>query len=357
MSTSFSSLASIERADVAPAVYINLPVGGIAAFLIFVSFRTPSAAKPQNASAKEKVLQMDIPGLTAILGAMICYLFALQWGGISKSWNSADVIGVLVGFGLLLILFVLIEYVSGDRGLVVRRLVASRTIGGLCTFGFFAAGTFYTLIYYLPIYFQTTRGVSAQQSGIDNIPLVLAAGLSMFLAGGVISGSGHFGPILAVGTAFSAVGAGLIYTLEVDSSSAKWIGYQVLLGLGVGAVLQIPMTVCQNVVDPSDIGAVSGMVLFFQSIGASVWVSAAQAGFANRLIDAVPRYAPGVNPALVVATGATDIRSVFSAVQLRGVLEACMDGLKTPFAISIACACTTFVLSFGLKWEKIRVKI
>ena len=80
------------------------------------------------------------------------------------------------------------------------------------------------------------------------------------------------------------------------------------------------------------------MVLFFQTIGASVWVGAAQAGFANRLIENVPRYAPGLNPALVVATGATELRKVFSEDQVVGVIRAYKDGLKTPFAISIACA-------------------
>src|ERR1700743_961438 len=67
-------LMDIDCADIGPAVYINLPVGGVAALLIFLSFQMPSTAKPQKASLKEKISQMDIPGLAAILGAIICYL-------------------------------------------------------------------------------------------------------------------------------------------------------------------------------------------------------------------------------------------------------------------------------------------
>lgn len=300
---------------------------------------------------------MDVPGVATILGGMVCYLLALQWGGTTKPWHSADVIGTLTGFGVLFVLFVIIEYVTAERALVARRLITSRTIAGLCVYNFFASGVFFTLLYYLPIYFQTARGASAQQSGIDNIPFVLASGLFSLLSGGFISATGYYGPIMAFGSAVAAVGAGLIYTLEINSSSSKWIGYQVLLGIGLGTIFQIPSMVGQSIVTADDIAAVSAIILFFQIIGGSIWISAAQAGFANRLIHAVGKYAPGVDPALVVQTGATDLRKVFPADQVAGVIKAYMDGLKTPFAVVIACACTGFVLAFAPKWKKIQVKM
>jgi hypothetical protein len=324
---------------------------------IFLSFHTPEVAKPKKASVREKIIQMDIPGVGIIIGAMTCYLLALQWGGTTKSWGSRDVIGTLVGFGVLIIIFVLVEYVTAERALVARRLITSRTIAALCVFNFFASGVFFTLLYYLPIYFQTARGASAQQSGIDNIPFVLAAGLFSLVSGGIISKTGHYGPIMAVGSALSTVGAGLIYTLEIDSSSGKWIGYQVLLGVGLGLIFQIPSMVGQSISKPSDIAAVSAIVLFFQILGGSIWVSAAQAGFVNRLVGAVGRYAPGVDPAVVVVTGATDIRRVFPPEQVAGVINAYMDGLKTPFTVIVACACAMFVLAFAPKWNKIQVKL
>ncbi len=300
---------------------------------------------------------MDMPGVVAVIGSMICYLLALQWGGTTKPWSSRDVIGTLVGFGVLMIVFIVIEYVTAERALVARRLITSRTLAALCVYNFFASGVFFTLLYYLPIYFQTARGASAQQSDIDNIPFVLAAGLFSLVSGGLISKTGHYGPIMALGSTISAIGAGLIYTLEIDSSSGKWIGYQVLLGVGLGTIFQIPSMVGQSIVKTSDIAAVSAIVLFFQILGGSIWISAAQAGFANRLVDAAGHYAPGVNSTLVVATGATDIRRVFPQEQVEGIIKAYMDGLKTPFAITIACACTTFGLAFAPKWKKIEIKM
>lgn len=168
---------------------------------------------------------------------------------------------------------------------------------------------------------------------------------------------GYIIPIMVVGSILSAVASGLIYTLQIDSPSREWIGFQVLLGIGIGAIFQIPATAAQSVVDSEDLSSVSSMVLFFQTIGGSLWVSAAQAGFANRLIASLPSVAPNVNPALVLATGATELRNVFTPQQVSGILIAYMDGLRIPFAVVIACACTTCLLSIAPRWEKINARI
>lgn len=324
---------------------------------ILFFFRTPKAARPQAASWKEKILHMDLFGTFTIMAAIICYLLAFQWGGTTKPWSDPDVIGTLVGFSLLIVVVVAIEYYSGERALLVGRLLKDRTIMSLCAFIFFAAGVFFTLLYYLPLYFQTTRGASAQQSGIDLIPMVLAAGLFSLVAGGIMTATGHIIPVLVVGSIMAAVGAGLIYTFKIDTPSKQWIGYQVLLGIGIGMVFQVPATVAQSVVKPDDLAPVSAMVLFFQTIGGSIWVSAAQAGFANKLLKSLPVAAPGVNPGLVLATGATELREVFTPQQVPGILVAYMDGLRTPFTIIIACACVMCVLSVAPRWEKIKIQL
>src|ERR1700712_3448961 len=90
--------------------YINLPIGGVSAAIILFFFTTPSQAVPTQASLKEKVLQMDLPGTFVIRAAIVCYILALQWAGQSKSWGSSDVIGTLVGFVLILAVFIAIEW-------------------------------------------------------------------------------------------------------------------------------------------------------------------------------------------------------------------------------------------------------
>jgi hypothetical protein len=324
--------------------------------VIAAFFKPPEAAQPQEAPLTEKILQMDLPGSFVIMAAVVCYLLALQWGGTTKPWNSGPVIGTLVVFGVLVVVFIAIEWYSGDRALLQFRLLKNRTIGVMCAYVVAVAANFFIVIYYLPIYFQSTRNVSASKSGIDNLPLVLGAAIFTVTSGGLISAFGHYIPLMIFGSALSAVASGLIYTLGATSPSSKWIPFQAILGIGLGLVFQIPVIVNQSAVEPSDLSSVSAMTLFFQTIGGAFFISAGQAAFANRLLARIPVTAPGVNPALVVATGATDLRKVFSAHDLPGILVAYLDGLRVAFAIAIATACLGFILAFAPRWQTLKGK-
>lgn len=241
--------------------YINLPIGGVSAAIILFFFKTPAQAVPVKATLKEKILQMDLPGTFTIMAAVICYILALQWGGQSKSWNSGDVIGTLVGFGVIMILFVIIQYYQGERAIIVGRLLKDRTISVGMAFIFFLAGGFFLLLYYLPIYFQVVSGVTASQSGIRNLPLILGTTITTIISGGLISAYGHFVPFMIFGSVLATIGSGLLYTLSTTSSSSAWIGFQALAGLGIGLAIQVPIIAGQAVVGPADLSSVTAMIL------------------------------------------------------------------------------------------------
>jgi len=116
--------------------FINLPCGALAAASIILFFRPPKGVKPADATLKEKLLQMDIPGFFIITASVVCYLLALQWGGVIKSWGSSSVVGILVGFGALLILFLVVEWYQGSRALLLPSVLKNRTIANGCAFSF-----------------------------------------------------------------------------------------------------------------------------------------------------------------------------------------------------------------------------
>lgn len=119
--------------------YINLPVGAVSVAIIFFTFSTPKSqveSEARKVPMKEKILQMDLPGTFIILIAIICLLLALQWGGISKAWNSGSVIALLVMFVVLSIAFVVVEYFQGDRAMLLPEILKKRVIwvGSLYSF-------------------------------------------------------------------------------------------------------------------------------------------------------------------------------------------------------------------------------
>jgi MFS transporter, DHA2 family, glioxin efflux transporter len=367
-----------EKATWRWCFYINLPIGGIAGCIILLFFTTPSAAVPVQASLKEKILQMDLPGTFTIMGAVICYILALQWGGQSKAWNSGSVIACLVCFGVIMIIFFVVEYYQGERAIIVGRLLKDRTVSVGMGFIFFLAGGFFLLLYYIPIYFQVVSGVSASQSGVRNLPLILGTTIATILSGGLITAFGHFVPFLIAGSVGSTIGSGLLYTLSTHSSSSEWIGYQALAGLGIGLALQIPVITGQAVVAPSDLSSVTAMILcksdidptyptspqdntdiilVAQTIGGAFFVSAGEAAFTNILLGKLPSTAPTVDPQKVAATGVTELRNVFSADVIPGIINAYMDGLKVAYAIAIAAAGISVLISFASKWRNLKGKV
>ena len=322
--------------------------------ILFFFFKAPAAAKPVKASLREKILQMDPSGTFLIMAAIICVVLALQWGGTTRGWSDSTVIGTLVGFGLILVVFAINEYFMGDRALLQGALLSDRGILVNCAFTFFFAGSFFTLLYYLPIYFQSVDNFSASQSGVNNIPLVLGISLLTVLSGAIISKVGYYVPFLLVGSALATISAGLLYTLDIGTSSSHWIGYQALSGIGIGISIQVPMIANQSFVKISQISSVTAITLFFQTIGGALFVSAGQTAWANRLIQRLPVTAPSVDPSLVIATGATQLRHVFTEEQIPGILAAYMDGLKLTFALVVALSGITLPIALAAKWKSIQ---
>ncbi|QDS72672.1 hypothetical protein FKW77_002901 [Venturia effusa] len=325
--------------------YINLPIGGASAFIILFFFQTPKAAKPVEATLKEKLLQMDLPGTFILMASFTCLILTLQWGGVTKSWGSSQVIGLLVGFVLILVLFIVTQIWQGDRALIVPRLMKQKTIALLSVWQVFNSGMFLLLMYYLPIYFQVVSGVSASKSGIRNLPLILGVSLFSIVSGVGITLTGYYLPFTFVGAVCGTIGSGLLYTLGVHSPSSQWIGYQALAGIGIGLGVQVPIIVSQAVSLPQDISSITAIMIFYQTISGAVFVSVGQSVFANKLIHTVPQLVPGVDPKLVVATGATELRKVFDPSQLPGVIASYMAGLKDAYALSIALAGLAVVVS------------
>ena len=326
--------------------YINLPLGGVSAVIIALIFQTQNAAKPIKASWREKFLQMDFPGTFVIMAAVVCYLLALQWGGTTKKWSDSKVIGAIICFAFLTVLFAVIEYYQGDRALLQGRILKKRIVWVGATYAFFFGGCFYTLVYYLPIYFQAIDGVSATQSGIRSLPLIIAAAFTSIVSGGTLSKTDKvYVPFLILSSIGATTGSGLIYSLEIGSPRKNWATYQALTGLSLGLSYQVPMISSQASVKPSDVSSVSAMILFFQTIGGSFWVSAGQSACDNRLLNSLSSLAPTIDPAQVLATGAANLQYVFSPEQLPGLLQAYMRGLKLAFALAIGMGGISLVMA------------
>ncbi|KAB8074925.1 major facilitator superfamily domain-containing protein [Aspergillus leporis] len=338
--------------------YINLPIGGISIAVIIFILRLPSKTEFSGTPILQRIKELDLIGASLLIPAIVCLLLALQWGGNKYPWSNSRVIGLFVGFGLMIILFSISQIKLGDRATLPPGILKRRSVLAATTFALFFGGAFFVLVYYVPIFFQSVKGSSAMKSGIQLLPLMLATVVSSVLVGAFVTIAGYYTPFLIGSTAIAAIGTGLITLYSIDISTGKWIGYQILVGAGVGAGFQIPMTAVQTVLPAEDIPVGTAAVMFFQTLGGALFIAVGQSVFQNGLIDGIREYAPSVDPRAIVGAGATEMRHVLAELgqedQLGAITEAYMKGLRDAYRVSLALALVSFVASCFLEWKSVK---
>ncbi|KAK8067376.1 hypothetical protein PG997_014123 [Apiospora hydei] len=170
--------------------------------------------------------------------------------------------------------------------------------------------------------------------------------------GGVISKTGIAMPFLLGGCALATVASGMLYNLDIGSGPGKWITYQVIAGIGYGTAFQIPVTIGQGMCSPVDLPSVTAIILFFQIIGGSFLVSAAQVGFLNIMSRKVLSLVPDLPPPLVLGTGASDLRRVFGE-NIPQVLIGYMAGIRVSFAVATGAIGLGTLASLFLRRERL----
>lgn len=88
-----------------------------------------------------------------------------------------------------------------------------------------------------------------------NLLLIISVSFARVLSGGIITKTGHTAPIMVACAVHATIAAGLLYTLNIGSSTGKWIGYQIIGGIGWRLDYQVPINIAQATMDPSDIAS------------------------------------------------------------------------------------------------------
>jgi MFS family permease len=188
---------------------------------------------------------MDPLGMVLVMATIIAFILATEYGGQKHAWDSAMVVGLIVGFVLIFLVFIVWELYIGERAVLPRRILSQRTVLQPSAFQFFFSASYLTVLYYLPIYFQSIDNKTAISSGFLNLPLVIALALGSMVSGVVVSRTGHAAPFMIAGAILATIGAGLIYTFDMGTGTGKWIGYQIMYGAAIGLGFQMGINVAQ----------------------------------------------------------------------------------------------------------------
>jgi len=192
------------------------------------------------------------------------FLFGLEWGGTrTYAWSSATVIGLFCGSFGMLVIFIAWEHRRGKTAMIPLHMLRDRIVWSCCAFIFFFFGALMIMSYYLAIWFQAVKGYTPTMSGVYVLPSILPQMVSAIISG--IAGMsilkpntlftrcsrniilvgklGYYLPWAVFSGIVASIGAGLISSWTPETTTAKWVGYQVILGLGRGAGFQMVRTI------------------------------------------------------------------------------------------------------------------
>jgi MFS transporter, DHA2 family, glioxin efflux transporter len=276
---------------------------------------------------------------------MACFVLALQRAGVASPWRNWRVITSLSASAVLLILFMVNELLMGSRAMIQGHLLRKRNIATNLIYQFFIAGLFFPLSYALPIQFQSVGNESATQSGLRLIPLILGVSVFTLIANGILTFWRRYTPFLVIGSIAGTIGVTMIHTLGADASIGPWIGYEILIGMGVGIALQVPMIANQAAVGIEDLAAVTSLTMFVENVSTAIFIASTEAAFTNGLVKALAYNAPNVKPEVVINTGATGIRMAFRPDQVSGILRSYLQGCQDSHFVPIACGASAVLVS------------
>ncbi|KAI1827694.1 MFS general substrate transporter [Xylaria intraflava] len=336
--------------------YINLPIGGFAG-IVFLLFVHPPKRETEHRSVTETLKNLDLLGLFFLAPAIVTLLLALMWGGLTYPWSNGRVIALLVLFVVFSAAFIGVEIWQNERAMLPRRVLTQRSVIFASLFAFGSSGASFLLVYYVPIWFQSIQGVSPFESGVRNLPMVIATTIFSLLGGVLITVIGYYSPFMILSTILSAVGAGLLTTFSPTISSSKWIGYQVLYGLGVGFSRQTPLVCVSAVLEVRDVPIGSGVVMFCQTLAGAVFLAVAQSVFVNKLASGLGELGlPNLDPNTLLTSGATSLGAGLSPDQYTMFLDLYSKSLTTSWYAAAATASFSIIGAVFVEHRRIKAK-
>ncbi|RQM04909.1 hypothetical protein DH86_00002703 [Scytalidium sp. 3C] len=338
--------------------YINLPIGG--AVMIFIAFfydgKRGGERAVESIGFRSQIARFDLAGTFTFVLATICLLLALPWGGTVYAWDNARIITLLTVAGVLFCFFVGVEYWRKDSAIIPLRLLRRRSIIAAILFGACLGGVFFVNVFYIPLWFQIVDGVSAVESAVLFIPYMLSVVGGFMFAGFGTAATGYYTPFVYAGSILMSIGTGLLMTVQPQHTSrAKWVGFQILCGAGIGLGEEQGLYMVQTTLAESDVATGVGIVLFAQTFGGALFVSVAQAVFLENIGKVLRTLAPDLSPYSVLEGASTALPG--SSTQTSPELQAAYAvAIKDALRVGLILATVSSLGAVLYDWKSLKAK-
>jgi EmrB/QacA subfamily drug resistance transporter len=324
--------------------YINMPIGGAALVYLALTLHVPLH------KVKHKI---DYLGAALLTVAASSLVLLTTWGGTQYPWRSAQIMGLGAVAVAATAGFIAAERRAAEP-VIPLHVFRNRNFSLVAAMSFLLGLALFGAITFLPLYQQTVQHLSATESGLMLIPLLIGSTVTALIAGRITTRTGRYKALPIIGGGVMTVGMYLLTRLGLHTSLVIAGLYFAVLGLGMGFLMQITTLVAQNSVAPRDIGVASSSRTFFQQIGGSIGVAGFGAIFAHRLTAVMSARLPAVhlnsgggqlNPVVVAHLPALVQHVVFAAIA---------QAIQTVFFFAAPAAAAVFILAWFIQEVPLR---
>ena len=325
--------------------YINIPLGGAALIYLLAVLHVP---------AKKVSHRIDYLGGGLLAVAAVAVILFATFGGTEYAWSSVQIIGLGVIAVAATIGFLVTE-TRAVEPILPLRVFRNRNFSVTMGLTFLTGLAMFGAMTFLPLYQQTVQGASAVVSGLMLTPMMVGVTVTSIVSGQIVTRTGRYKLFPILGGAIMAVGMFLLTRLGVNTSRTTSGVYYVVLGLGMGFLMQMVSLIAQNSVGPRDMGVASSARMFFQQIGGSLGVSAFGAIFASRLTNSL-RAASGSGVHINASGGQLDPTVVdkLPAAIKHDVFYAIAHAVQGVFLWAAPSAVLIFILALLIKEVPLR---
>ncbi|MFE6051157.1 MDR family MFS transporter [Kitasatospora sp. NPDC056446] len=255
--------------------YINLPLGVVALAVVVVTLKLPKV----RSTAK-----IDYAGAVLLTTGITSLVLITTWGGQQYPWGSKQILGLAALAAASLIAFCYVEQ-RVEEPMLPLSLFKNLNFTLVSIIGFVVGFVMFGSTVFLPLYQQIVQGASATNSGLLLMPMMFGMLVVSLVVGQAVTKTGKYRIYPIIGTLVMTAGMVLLSTMGTTTSSFTSACWMVVLGAGMGFLMQITMLVAQNSVELKDMGVASSTATLFRTIGGSFGVALFGALFNNRVAD------------------------------------------------------------------------
>ncbi|KAG6358211.1 hypothetical protein INS49_014095 [Diaporthe citri] len=203
--------------------------------------------RPEITSLRARFAEIDYVEKVLLIGGLVSFILAMNWGGVVYPWDSGQAIECFCASGVLFIVLAVQQVrniaTTPARRIIPVQILSNHAVLMLVACCASAGATAFVPIYFIPTFFQFTRGDSPLDAGVRLLPFIVVMVVFIIINGSLMGKLGYYTPWFTAGGLLALTGAALVYTVRADTSLARIYGYTVILGSGVGMWLQASLFV------------------------------------------------------------------------------------------------------------------